>query len=287
MNLDETSYNSSVAIGTVNNSSKGDENGAIKIDDDSFTASKTPLKIKWTTNEPASIGYGPLVTGIDGLANATSLFDFDNSSYGFYADGDNLKLAQAYTLTVGEAKAATLVLPFASRIPSGIEAYTLTHTDGKDYVNAALVETNLAADTPVLINSEKAQGYKFVCTSNDATTKTSGTAVSGVLTGVYALTTVPSESYILYKGDSGLGFYKATGTQTVAANRAYMTPNGSVGLARLAINFDGDDTTGIEAVSTQREEEIKDNVYYDLSGRRVAQPTKGLYIVNGKKVIIK
>ena len=41
--------------------------------------------------------------------------------------------------------------------------------------------------------------------------------------------------------------------------------------------------TGINAVNS---EEIKDNNYYDLSGRRVVQPTKGLFIVNGKKVVI-
>ena len=52
----------------------------------------------------------------------------------------------------------------------------------------------------------------------------------------------------------------------------------------LNINFGGN-TTGIE--NAVQREEIKDKSYYDLQGRRVQQPTKGLYIVNGKKVIIK
>ena len=51
----------------------------------------------------------------------------------------------------------------------------------------------------------------------------------------------------------------------------------------LSISFD-DETTGIESVSR---EATANNGYYDLQGRPVAQPTKGLYIVNGKKVIIK
>ena len=42
-------------------------------------------------------------------------------------------------------------------------------------------------------------------------------------------------------------------------------------------------TTGIDAVVTECEE----NVYYDLSGRRVENPTRGIYIVNGKKLLVK
>ena len=41
--------------------------------------------------------------------------------------------------------------------------------------------------------------------------------------------------------------------------------------------------TGIQTVTTTKE----NGAYYDLQGRRVAQPTKGLYILNGKKVMIK
>ena len=52
----------------------------------------------------------------------------------------------------------------------------------------------------------------------------------------------------------------------------------------LNLNF-GDDTTGIDMV---KGEGFKVNgEFYNLNGQRVTQPTKGLYIVNGKKVVIK
>ena len=57
--------------------------------------------------------------------------------------------------------------------------------------------------------------------------------------------------------------------------------------AKLWLSFgDDDETTDIESVTT--DEEAKDNdVYYNLNGQRVSNPQKGVYIHNGKKVIIK
>ena len=56
--------------------------------------------------------------------------------------------------------------------------------------------------------------------------------------------------------------------------------------ARLMVMFD-DETTGIGASLVNSEEGKVNSAVYDLQGRRVAQPTKGLYIVDGKKVIVK
>ena len=55
----------------------------------------------------------------------------------------------------------------------------------------------------------------------------------------------------------------------------------SADAARLSVLFD--DATGIDAVMT----EGVNNKVFDLQGRCVAQPTRGLYIMNGKKIIIK
>ena len=49
-------------------------------------------------------------------------------------------------------------------------------------------------------------------------------------------------------------------------------------------DLDENDVTAIEAVKTKN---VENGQFFNLAGQRVAQPTKGLYIVNGKKVIIK
>jgi hypothetical protein len=58
----------------------------------------------------------------------------------------------------------------------------------------------------------------------------------------------------------------------------------AAGVRSIELNF-GDGTTGISDVRSKTEEVRGE--YYDLQGRRVAQPTKGVYIVNGRKVVIK
>ena len=89
---------------------------------------------------------------------------------------------------------------------------------------------------------------------------------------------------------SGGKFKLYTGTE-LPVGKAYLlksdveaASNGEGAAPELSFDFGGD-TTGIESLAPTLSQGA--GVYYDLSGRRVAQPTKGLYILNGKKVILK
>ncbi len=83
-----------------------------------------------------------------------------------------------------------------------------------------------------------------------------------------------------------IGFYKLTANHTLADHKAYLeTAEDIAPAARVAIIFDEEETTGVNEVSSLKAETRGE--YYDLMGRKVAQPTRGLYIVNGKKVVIK
>lgn len=71
---------------------------------------------------------------------------------------------------------------------------------------------------------------------------------------------------------------------TVKTFRAYMTADASDASFSNTLDIDwGDGTTSIKNMKVG----INDNIYYDLQGRRVLYPQKGIYIVNGKKVILK
>ena len=98
--------------------------------------------------------------------------------------------------------------------------------------------------------------------------------------------TPDSYVYVLMNdATNGLGFYQTTTTSfTVGANAAYLPANFDGSGARFFSLFD-DDATGIQNLTPALSE--GEGVVYNLRGQRVAQPTKGLYIVNGKKVIIK
>ena len=86
-------------------------------------------------------------------------------------------------------------------------------------------------------------------------------------------------NYILNKVNGVVGFYKAN-LQTVAKNRAYL--QSTTAAARISLNFD-EETTGVSEVGKSD----ANNKVLDLQGRHIAQPTKGLYIMNGRKVLVK
>ena len=94
--------------------------------------------------------------------------------------------------------------------------------------------------------------------------------------------------YVLnYKAATGVGFYKLADGKKLGYGKAYLSYDSSSApeLDYLEFNYGNGNTTGVNEVRGQKEESRSQ--YYDLQGRRVSQPTKGLYIVNGKKVVIK
>ena len=72
---------------------------------------------------------------------------------------------------------------------------------------------------------------------------------------------------------------------TIPAGKAYLLASDFTSAPELAIEFNGETTSISEELSVKSEEFT--NSVFDLQGRRVAHPTKGLYIVNGRKVVIK
>ena len=141
-----------------------------------------------------------------------------------------------------------------------------------------------------IVKSDEGVVLKQVTESSEPTTTIIMTLTETTPTGNFSTNnlkgsmteiTNPGNAYVLNKGEQGVGFYKLKDTGTIGANKAYLTYSGS-----LARGFFGlDETTDVNEVRVKMEDERGE--YYDLQGRRVAQPTKGLYIVNGKKVFIK
>ena len=80
--------------------------------------------------------------------------------------------------------------------------------------------------------------------------------------------------------DSNVGFYALKSGFALAANKAFLTAPSSV---RALVLSRADDVTAISSVETTN----ANGAIYDLSGRRVKNVQNGLYIVNGKKVLVK
>jgi hypothetical protein len=87
--------------------------------------------------------------------------------------------------------------------------------------------------------------------------------------------------YVLAKKSGVVGFYKWAGGSLTSGKIYLPTPAGA--REYLEFSFDND-VTAIDAVKAQN---VENGQFFNLAGQRVANPTKGLYIVNGKKVVIK
>lgn len=112
-----------------------------------------------------------------------------------------------------------------------------------------------------------------------------GKKTLGSFIGTYqAETLVPANSLFL----SGNKFYYSTGKTKMKAFRAYFTFQdilAEMTNANTRIAFSFDDATDVKELKNSRTEELKS--YYNLNGQRVSLPKKGLYVHDGKKVIIK
>lgn len=188
----------------------------------------------------------------------------------------------AYTMTsIADGKFGTLVLPFAAQLPADGKAYAL---DGElNVIDGELVGsavTSLADNKPVLVT--KAGEYTASAVSV-AETSASQINTNGNLTGVYQNTEAPVGSYVLQKHDDRVAFYLVNNTKPmVKPFRAYIKPQSTNAKQFIKVVFDGE-ATGIKEITS---ENTKAEIF-DLSGRRVAKAQKGVYIVNGKKVIKK
>ena len=166
-----------------------------------------------------------------------------------------------------------------------VAAYTGAVVDG--VLKLTAVEGNIPQNTPVILEylTGEENGNVFLQVADDVADATY-TAGDGKLNGTFITMAKPTETsiYTLQKPQgSGIGMYKYSGTN-LQGFRAYLPYTAPIEGGSLRMVFDNGTTTGIEAI------EVNDNGktrMYDLSGRRVQRMTRGFYIVNGKKVLMK
>lgn len=173
-------------------------------------------------------------------------------------------------VTITAAGYATLYAPVALAIPGDVTAYVAT--DNGNYLTLTAIDGGIIpANTGVILAGE-ATTYNFGIT-------TGGNAGDNALTGTVAAIARPSGSYILSNGGSGVGFYK-DGASTIPGFKAYLAAGGG-GVKTFRFN----EETAIEALESAKE--AGSAKIYNLAGQRVTKAKKGIYIVGGRKVVIK
>ena len=196
------------------------------------------------------------------------------------------EVKQNYTLNVSNVGFSTLMLGYNSVIPSNVKAYTVSAiNDGS--VDLTQVQGVLPANAPVVIEAEEGE-YCFVETTEARQEELGNNWLEGTLADAVIQKAEGWSYYVLGVVDGQVGFYNAKlgedNTQFKnTANKAYLLVKGKSPIASYSFRFN-EGTTNVENVVV--ENEVK--AIYDLTGRRIEAITApGIYIVNGKKVLVK
>ena len=214
------------------------------------------------------------------ILRGTKASFIENNPYvegGFNVIDDIIDLVD---VTANQGEAGEYWATFYSNIThykasSGTKVFKVNLT-GKTLMMSEITDGIVTKDQGVVL---KASSANITMTPNASASADdySDNSLLGTMTSI----TNPGNAYVLnYKAATGAGFYKLKANGTIGANKAYLTYSGA--LARDFFGFD--EMTGIDGVSVNT---VEQGDVYDLQGRRITQPTKGLYIVNGEKVIIK
>ena len=185
--------------------------------------------------------------------------------------------------TVDNKTYATTYLPFDATLPANVKAYIVT--DAQNGLATMSEVTDIRANQGVVLVGQNGGATKATLTIGNATSDFSDNLLQGTNVPKTIQDAEVNNYYILgfSVNGSGVGFYHPNST-TLKANRAYL-PKSNVATLNSSFSLDFENvSTGIEAAATNAEQGA---ACYDLSGRRVNRPAKGLYVKNGKKIIVK
>ena len=210
-----------------------------------------------------------------------------------YGDNDNgssffLTKYEETNVTVSSAEWATMYLGYAVYVPENVNVYAVTGAEN-GYVTKSQLEGVIPANTGVLLENAGTYTFKKAIATEFANVE--GNLMKGSVEDTY----VEGTAYVLANdSELGVGMYKAELNKDAEGNegtthflnnagKAYLVlPTANETVAFYGLDWDG--TTGIEGVEV--ENEVK--AIYDLTGRRVEAITApGIYIVGGKKVLVK
>ena len=200
---------------------------------------------------------------------------------------------KTYGVAVGETGYATFYAQVPVAVPDGITAYYLAENDvHEDWVGLTEIkEKEIPAGVGVVLSAQPGV-YQFEIVEKESL------EINSLFEGTVAAEYVTEESFVLSANDGEAELCKAEMNQTVGeeknqqkaflnnGHKAYLPSaslkQGAAYSKSLGLHFPG--TTGVDNVKTENGQ-VK--TIYDLQGRKVENPTTGIYIIDGRKVLIK
>ena len=239
-------------------------------------------------------------SGSEAVDNTTAIDSNDGAEVNvtilgrtLYKDGDWNTLCLPFNVTISGS-----VLDGDNVVAKVLNDETSELADGELTLNFSDAPATIAAGTPFIIKwdntGENLENPVFNAVTIDNTPR-NVEFNGGTFRGNYApleITNKNRNDILLLSSGNRLGYAKTDRTiengKALGACRAYfeIPANGGIQTARrFVLNFDDEETTGIIEVNTNLTNKASD--VFDLQGRKVEDPKNGLYIVNGRKVVIK
>lgn len=195
-----------------------------------------------------------------------------------------------YNRTFGHTSWQVLYVPFAMPVENmgGFEVYSISNVTDSGVVIEQVVEGDLSANTPYIIKATEACDKTIKVTGATLSVPVAYEETIGNFTinGTYSSMAIGAESqYVLTNGLWCQLSEKAVtdGNNILGAFRVYLTANGENTPSEVRFVINNSDATAIDELKAENGN-VKAEVY-DLSGRRVEKAVKGIYVVNGVKVI--
>ena len=251
----------------------------LKMDDETGNASSVEKGTGVVVSVEKTLATaGDLTVGAD--AGGSQWYKVDNFQLTY------LGVSKELTVAAKAGKYGTIIFPFTPDVSTGydnITFYSCNLVSGE--VLQLSEEVSPAANTPYIIKND---GEDFSLNINGYGDRgLNDSYTSGYLTGIYTNAAIPvsdedNSHYVLQTQGGVQGFYKVTSALTGVPNRAYLTVPAALGVKA----FFFDVTDGINNLNVN-DDLNKNEAIYNLAGQRVQKAVKGLYIKNGKKVVIK
>ena len=186
-----------------------------------------------------------------------------------------LEKVTAISGTIAESGWSSLATPYGLDFTTATgltNAFVVTNIT-KDAVELTSIN-EIPANQGVVLKGESGAEYSIPIKSDAAYSGTNKLQAAVTATPVTA-----NEAYIL---QGGL-FHLVNAASTVPAGKAYLLATDVPNEARSLSFLIDDESTSISTVTR----ELQSGEFYNLQGQRISSPKQGLYIVNGKKVVIK
>ena len=197
-----------------------------------------------------------------------------------------------HTLTVGETGYATLCLGCNVAIPNGVKAYAVASINSTHAVMEEITGAIPAKQAVIIVAEQGGYDFKYA--------ESAEAVEANLLKGTTVNANITEDAYVLGIVENEVGLYIARNNVSTDtenddpevtyeawknnAFKAYLPMSTASGAAYYSFRF-GEGTTGVEEITDNR---VQSTVIYDLTGRRVEAITApGIYVVNGKKVLVK